>query len=277
MIIEQVQELNGKIKRINEHTNVAQGRAEAARNAYDKAVFAYKERFGVQIDDTNIQQEYNKLLAKAQEEFNNVNSLVTRIESGEYQQEMLEKQRIEREKSIALANQQEQQERQAEADRRAQEQLMKEQEAQNAQLTSTNPFEQTHQEQPSQPTQPAPTYEPVNTGSTPNAIPEFPAVFGEVTQPQTNVEPTAPNKPTEEGLPKSAISPIDLASALASSQGQQVTAHNPFEQEDKKDAPVSELQKEEEVKPEQEKVEPLTWGNPDAINANFNSILGNNQ
>lgn len=276
MIIEQVQELNGKIKRINEHTNVAQGRAEAARNAYDKAVFAYKERFGVQIDDTNIQQEYNKLLAQAQEEFNNVNSLVTRIESGEYQQEMLEKQRIEREKSIALANQQEQQERQAEADRRAQEQLMKEQEAQNAQLTNTNPFEQTT---PEQPTQPSPTYEPVNTGSTPNAIPEFPAVFGEVTQPQVNVEPTptVPNKQEEEGLPKSAISPIDLASALASSQGQQVTAPNPFEQEDKKDAPVSELQKEEEVKPEQGKVEPLTWGNPDAINANFNSILGNNQ
>lgn len=79
-----VEQLNNKAKMLNNRRQQMVGAKEAASQAYKKAVFAYEQKHGVTLDDTNLQQEYNSALAEIQAEFDRVNALVTSIESGEY-------------------------------------------------------------------------------------------------------------------------------------------------------------------------------------------------
>jgi hypothetical protein len=84
--VQMVEQLNQKAKTLNSDRQRMIGQQEAARTSFEKAVFAYKQKYGVQLDDTNIQPEYNAVSAQLQTDFDRLNTLVLSIESGEYKQ-----------------------------------------------------------------------------------------------------------------------------------------------------------------------------------------------
>jgi hypothetical protein len=82
--VKQVEDLNKKAQFMNGERNKQIGQQEAARQAYEKAIFAYKTKFGIQLDDTNLQQEFNDVSTKLNSDFEAQNMLILSIESGEY-------------------------------------------------------------------------------------------------------------------------------------------------------------------------------------------------
>lgn len=85
--IQQVENLNRKAQQLNANRQQTIGMQQAAKQAYDKAVFAYEQKYGVKLDDTNLQQEYNTVHAEVEKSFNELNQLVVSIENGEFTQQ----------------------------------------------------------------------------------------------------------------------------------------------------------------------------------------------
>jgi len=82
--VQMIEQLNQKAKSLNSTRERLLGQQEAARTAYEKAVLLYKQKYGVELDDTNLQQEYDAVKAKLEAEYEKLNSLILSIESGEY-------------------------------------------------------------------------------------------------------------------------------------------------------------------------------------------------
>lgn len=86
--ITQVDSLNNKIQQLNSERQRKIGLQQAAHQSYERAVFAYEQKWGVKVDDTNIQQEYNTVHEDLVNQYTNVSKMVTDIESGVYQQQV---------------------------------------------------------------------------------------------------------------------------------------------------------------------------------------------
>lgn len=82
--IQQVEGLNRKAQQLNSERQQKIGMQQAAKQAYDRAVYAYEQKYGVKLDDTNLQQEYNSVHTELEKSFTELNTLVTAIENGEY-------------------------------------------------------------------------------------------------------------------------------------------------------------------------------------------------
>lgn len=82
--IEQVEMLNKKAQQLNAQRQQMIGAQESARQTFDKSTFAYKQKYGVTLDDSNLQQEYNTVSTQMQTEYEALNSAILNIESGEY-------------------------------------------------------------------------------------------------------------------------------------------------------------------------------------------------
>lgn len=82
--IKMIEQLNAKAKALNSTRERQLGQQEAARTAYEKAVLVYKQKYGVELDDTNLQQEYDNVKNALVAEYEKLNNLVLSIESGEY-------------------------------------------------------------------------------------------------------------------------------------------------------------------------------------------------
>lgn len=82
--IQQVEQLNRRAQALNAERQQKLGMQQAARQAYEKAVAAYKAKYGVELDDTNLQQEYDEVHAQTERDFNRLNELIRAIENGEY-------------------------------------------------------------------------------------------------------------------------------------------------------------------------------------------------
>lgn len=118
--LQMVEQLNRKSTQLNAQRQQQIGKREATRNAYDRAILAYKQKYGVSIDDTNLQSECNAVQKQLEDDYNTLNQAILNIESGQYkieQQQAREKQRQEQ-----LARQQE--EEKAIADAKARELAM---------------------------------------------------------------------------------------------------------------------------------------------------------
>lgn len=118
--LQMVEQLNRKSTMLNAQRQQEIGRQQATRNAYDKAVLAYKQKYGVEITDANIQQECNLVQAQLDKDYNELNQAILNIESGQYKVE--QEQERERQRQAQLERQRQLEE--AEAQRKlAEEQL----------------------------------------------------------------------------------------------------------------------------------------------------------
>lgn len=85
--IQQVENLNRKAQQLNSDRQQKLGMQKAARQAYERAVYAYEQKYGVKLDDTNLQQEYDSVHATLEQAYNQLNQLVLSIENGEFAQQ----------------------------------------------------------------------------------------------------------------------------------------------------------------------------------------------
>jgi len=82
--VKMVEELNKKAVILNSERQRKLGALEAAKEAYERAVSAYKQKYGVVLDDTNLQEEYDAVFAQMQKEYTAQCALISNIESGKH-------------------------------------------------------------------------------------------------------------------------------------------------------------------------------------------------
>lgn len=190
--VTQVDALNQKIQRLNSERQRAIGLQQAATQAYDKSVYAYGQKWGVQVDDTNIQQEYNAVHEELVSQFNSVNKLVQDIESGVYQPQVTPT-LVENNTSIAQQAQQ-QQAQQAFVQPTVAQQAMQQvpQQQQTFQQTPQQEFE--HRQVPTD------LQAQAAMSAMTQQVPVTPqqGTFGQVSTPSTPSTPTMPN-PSQTG------------------------------------------------------------------------------
>lgn len=87
MDLQAVEQLNAKAKALNSQRERLLGQREAAKSAYEKAVLLYKQKYGVELTEENLQSEYNAVKQQLQEEYEKLQALIASIESGEYKKE----------------------------------------------------------------------------------------------------------------------------------------------------------------------------------------------
>jgi hypothetical protein len=115
--LQMVEELNRKSQQLNAQRQQQIGRQEATRNAYEKAVLAYQQKYGVLITEANLQQECNAVQMQLEKDYNALNESITNIETGKYKieqqqererkrQEEAERLRLEEEKKALELSQQ---------------------------------------------------------------------------------------------------------------------------------------------------------------------------
>jgi hypothetical protein len=252
--VQQVEQLNQKAKTLNSDRQRMIGQQEAARSSFEKAIFAYKQKYGVQLDDTNIQTEYNAVSAQLQTDFDKLNTLVLSIESGEYKQ-------------TAAAM------------------VIPESHAQPSITVPATPAPAPVQQQQfvqptAQPQFAQPTAQP-QFGQTPAPVQQQ---FGQTPAPQAEVSTSIP--------PSAQLSPADLAAATLASQNQQPVAPvQPAQFGQQTFGQPAQVQPAQPAQPaqntevpqntgEQQDVSeqpfaPTGWGQPDkTLNTNFENILG---
>ena len=88
--LEQVKQMNQRATFLNGERQRILGMKESAKKSYDNAIAMYKERYGVELTDENLQAEYNTVSAMVQQEVEQLGSLIQSIESGEYKNRAVE-------------------------------------------------------------------------------------------------------------------------------------------------------------------------------------------
>lgn len=84
--VQEIEMLNKKVQILNEQRQKILGMKEQAKLEYEKAVSAYKMKYGVELTPENLQVEYNNENAKLQEDAQKLKEMITNIESGVYKQ-----------------------------------------------------------------------------------------------------------------------------------------------------------------------------------------------
>lgn len=84
--VQQVEQLNRKAQQLNSDRQQKIGMHQAAQQSYDRAVLAYEQKYGVKLDDTNLQSEYNGVHTQLEQSYKELNDTVIKIENGDFTQ-----------------------------------------------------------------------------------------------------------------------------------------------------------------------------------------------
>jgi len=82
--VQMVESLNKKAAALNADRQRKIGAQEAAKEAYERAVYAYAQKYGVTLDDTNLQNEYDFVVKKLEREYEAQRELINSIENKTY-------------------------------------------------------------------------------------------------------------------------------------------------------------------------------------------------
>ena len=89
-ILETAEQLNKSVTTLNMERNKLEGMLESARSNYDSAVKSYKELYGVDLTDENLQAEYNKVYAEVQGAMLDLQEKIESIRRGDYKKDVEE-------------------------------------------------------------------------------------------------------------------------------------------------------------------------------------------
>lgn len=84
--VEQVNSLNAKIKALNEERHRKLGMLESAKQRYTAVTASYATKYGVQLNDQNLQAEYDKVALDVTSAYTNLFAIVDSIEKGTFVQ-----------------------------------------------------------------------------------------------------------------------------------------------------------------------------------------------
>ena len=82
--LQHIEAVNNKAKQLNQVRQQKIGIQQAASQAYERLVKAYELKYGVPIDDTTIQSEYNKVQEDVQKQYDELSKHIADIENGVY-------------------------------------------------------------------------------------------------------------------------------------------------------------------------------------------------
>ena len=88
--LEAIKNLNEVARVKNEERLRLKGAVDEAKKSYDNAVAAYAAKYGVQLDNTNIQAEFNKVSTELSEAYAKLQSDIEYIESGKYKEKAVD-------------------------------------------------------------------------------------------------------------------------------------------------------------------------------------------
>ena len=86
-ILKIAEQLNSDVTRLNNERSKLEGMRESALASYEKAVKAYEEKYGVKLDESNIQAEYNNVFAHTKGAVLDLQEKVESIKRGDYKSE----------------------------------------------------------------------------------------------------------------------------------------------------------------------------------------------
>lgn len=87
--MEEINALNEKAKQFQEARQKALWESENSVKAFNEAVQAYQAKWGISIDDTNIQAEHDYLVASATADAERTRAQIQAIEAGNYEREVI--------------------------------------------------------------------------------------------------------------------------------------------------------------------------------------------
>lgn len=88
--LDAIKKLNEVARQKNEERLRLKGAVDSAKKNYDEAVSAYASKYGVSLDGTNIQEEYNKVSSDLADAYAKLQSDIEYIESGKYKEKATE-------------------------------------------------------------------------------------------------------------------------------------------------------------------------------------------
>lgn len=79
-----VEQNNNRAAHLNNQRNILIGKAQSAQDQFNKSVQAYALKYGVTLDDKNLEQEYAEVTAELERAYKKQSEAITYIESGQY-------------------------------------------------------------------------------------------------------------------------------------------------------------------------------------------------
>lgn len=83
-ILKQAEELNKRVKQLNQQRDRQLGQQEVAKERYEAALEAYKVKYGVELTESNLQAEYTKVYTDVKLGVEKLKVQIEGIESGAY-------------------------------------------------------------------------------------------------------------------------------------------------------------------------------------------------
>lgn len=84
-LLELVQNSNARAKQLNNERLVAQGKLATDQQNYERSVEEYQTKYGITLDDTNLNAEKDVVKSNLFEAYQHQHHLIRRIENGEYE------------------------------------------------------------------------------------------------------------------------------------------------------------------------------------------------
>lgn len=82
--LQEIEALNAKASSLNLERQRLLGQQESAQRTYERSVEAYKQKYGVDLSDVNLQAEYNSVAEKVQKDAEHTAELIVAIQRGDY-------------------------------------------------------------------------------------------------------------------------------------------------------------------------------------------------
>lgn len=83
-IIQVAEQLNHQVNQLNNERSKLEGMLETSKNSYEKAVAEYKAKYGVDLTEENLQEEYNAVYAQAKGSILDLQEKIESIKRGDY-------------------------------------------------------------------------------------------------------------------------------------------------------------------------------------------------
>ncbi|MNL91161.1 hypothetical protein D3C81_08910 [compost metagenome] len=82
--VQDVEKLNAQIARQNSDATRKEGAKQEIEKTYKKAIMSYAQKYGIELNDANLQTEYNKVYSAMVDDYNISSKKVADIQSGAY-------------------------------------------------------------------------------------------------------------------------------------------------------------------------------------------------
>ena len=86
--VAEVERLNKLAAQKNAERQQLIGKRDAAQQAFNQAIYAYEQKYGVKLTAENLQSEYDRVSAETEKSYNELKAMIEAINNGTYQEKI---------------------------------------------------------------------------------------------------------------------------------------------------------------------------------------------